>query len=863
MKKTLSLVLTALLLLALFAVPAFAAGSGSLALTGAQGSRGETVTLDVNLEANPGLITMKFTVEWDEGLELVGVSDAALLKGWTEPSPSIASPYTLRWADSLSEVNSTATGKIATLTFKIAEDAAPRNQTVTLASTQSWDANGGRNTIEGASAIVKVNCPGHVYENGCDVDCNLCGEIREAAGHVYDNACDEACNNCGEVREAPHEFDSFLDTDCNVCGHVREITYDATGVTGDLTWYVKNNHLTITGTGAMPNYTRFGPWGTAIKSATIEPGATNISNRAFYFCTSLKSIEIPDTVTSIGATAFAYCDKLAVINLPDSITSIGNLAFRQCSSIKHIELPASLTTLGTSAFYYCTGIESATIGNSLKVIGQQAFAYCFGLKTITIPGSVVTINNSAFRDCYGLTTVIMEDGVKNINAGAFYNCNALADLYYEGEAADFAKITIKASNTALTGAEFHADTCLVNKSVHTYSGETDVDCNDCGRVRYDTYGTEAGLFWYVVDGHLTICGEGAMPDYTKFGPWGTLIKSAEIKEGVTTVGARAFYYCTSLESMKLPETLTAIGANSFNYCMKLASINLPDSITTIGNLAFRQCSSLKSIKLPNSMTTLGTSLFYYCTGLESVTLPSSLKIIGQQVFAYCSSLSEVTIPETVTLINNSAFRNCTSLTKVVLGGKVSAINAGAFYLCSSLTDVWYAGSQSAFGKIDIKASNTALTGAALRYNYCLANDGEHIYSDSHDATCDSCGHNRIEASGKIGDLNWFVSDSVLTIYGNGAMEDFTSASPAPWGSAITSVVIEEGVTSIGSRAFIYNTNLKSVTMASSVNFVGLSAFYNCTGLTDVYYGGSAQDFAKITFKASNTALTGANIHYAA
>lgn len=863
MKKALSLVLAAFFLVALFAIPAFAAGSGALALTGAQGGRGETVSLNVNLDSNPGLITMKFAIEWDKDLELISVSDAGLLKGWTEPAPSLNSPYTLRWADSLSVENNTATGKIATLTFKISEDATPGEKNVTLISTQSWDANGGKNTIEGAKAVVVVNCPGHEYDNGCDADCNLCGDIRETAGHVYDDDCDATCNNCSDVREAPHVFDGFLDAECNNCGHVREISYDASGVTGDLTWYVKDNHLTITGTGAMPNYSKFGPWGTAITSATIEPGATNISNRAFYFCTLLESIQIPDTVETIGATAFAYCYKLSQINLPDGITSIGNLAFRQCSSIKSIELPESLTTLGVSAFYYCTSIESVTIGNSLPVIGQQAFAYCFALKSVTIPGSVTKIGASAFRDCYSLTTVVMEDSVKIIEAGAFYNCNALADLCYEGEAADFAKIVIKPSNTALTSAEFHPDFCLKNNSVHTYDGETDADCNDCGRVRYDTYGTEAGLFWYVVDGHLVICGEGEMPDYTKFGPWGTLIKSAEIKEGVTTIGSRAFYFCTSLESIQLPESLTAIGANSFNYCAKLKELDLPNGIKTIGNLAFRQCSSLKKVEIPSSMNRIGTSLFYYCIGLEEVVIPDSVKAIDQLAFAYCYSLREVTIPGSVTEIGQLVFRDCTSLTEIVFPNTVKLIPAGVFYNCPSITDVWYTGSESALAAITIKPSNDSFKNATKHYNYCVANDGEHIFSDSHDAICDSCGTNRIEACGKIGDLDWFVIDSVLTIYGNGTMEDFTSASPAPWGSAIKSVVIEEGVTSIGSRAFVYNTNLKSVTLASSVNFVGMTAFYGCTALTDVYYEGTEADFAKITIKAANTALTGANIHYVA
>ena len=66
----------------------------------------------------------------------------------------------------------------------------------------------------------------HSYDNGCDTDCNECGEIRVVNGHVYDNACDFDCNECGEERETPdHVYDNACDTSCNECGEVRSIRH--------------------------------------------------------------------------------------------------------------------------------------------------------------------------------------------------------------------------------------------------------------------------------------------------------------------------------------------------------------------------------------------------------------------------------------------------------------------------------------------------------------------------------------------------------------------------------------------------------------------------------------------------------------
>ncbi len=47
--------------------------------------------------------------------------------------------------------------------------------------------------------------------------------------HTYTNACDVDCDGCGEVREAPHKWESDRDDFCEGCGEVRDVT-----VTGDV-----------------------------------------------------------------------------------------------------------------------------------------------------------------------------------------------------------------------------------------------------------------------------------------------------------------------------------------------------------------------------------------------------------------------------------------------------------------------------------------------------------------------------------------------------------------------------------------------------------------------------------------------------
>ena len=103
-------------------------------------------------------------------------------------------------------------------------------------------------------------------------------------------------------------------------------------------------------------------------------------------------------------------------------------------------------------------------------------------------------------------------------------------------------------------------------------------------------------------------------------------------------------------------------------------------------------------------------------------------------------------------------------------------------------------------------------------------------------------------SGSCGDkLTWSLSDDgTLTISGKGAMDNYkfdgydylanSYYTDAPWYTYhyyIKSVVIENGVTSIGDRAFYGCANLTSVTIPSSVASIGSSAFYRCYELTSV------------------------------
>ena len=133
-------------------------------------------------------------------------------------------------------------------------------------------------------------------------------------------------------------------------------------------------------------------------------------------------------------------------------------------------------------------------------------------------------------------------------------------------------------------------------------------------------------------------------------------------------------------------------------------------------------------------------------------------------------------------------------------------------------------------------------GAAYYYKVrALDSDGEAgLFSDVVSVTYTA--RPALVASGKCGDsASWKLdADGVLTITGAGPMADYgqhASDNCAPWrtyANDIKKVVVQKGVTAIGSYAFASLERVTSVTIPEGVTSIGSSAFENC-GL--MAYGG--------------------------
>ena len=115
-----------------------------------------------------------------------------------------------------------------------------------------------------------------------------------------------------------------------------------------------------------------------------------------------------------------------------------------------------------------------------------------------------------------------------------------------------------------------------------------------------------------------------------------------------------------------------------------------------------------------------------------------------------------------------------------------------------------------------------------------------------------------DGSWTCGDCTVTLEGTTLTVSGSGAMADYASTSNRGWNSSvssITSIVVEEGVTSIGKYAFYgcNNASMTSVTLPSTVTSIGYGAFWNCGNLTTCNIPASVTSIGSSAFYSCESA----------
>ena len=435
---------------------------------------------------------------------------------------------------------------------------------------------------------------------------------------------------------------------------------------------------------------------------------------------------------------------------------------------------------------YKTKIQSVVISDNVSSIGNYAFSECGSVRSIQIPNTVTTIGDYAFYECTCFAfRITLPESVNYIGSYAFYHCSGLSSI--------------------------------------------------------------------------------------------------KIPTGVKIINDHTFSYCSNLSNVQIPEGVTSIGNAAFISCQELSFIDIPDSVTFIDDYAFDFCSSLTEITIPNGVERIGYATFYCCTELKTISLPDSVTQIDEMAFYGCSDLERIKIPDNTRIIGKNAFNRCTKLKSIIVNQEAFSNDAFPSYT-KDVFHFYYDVIYDFYGCGSVSAKTRSFGTEVLKLSidaddyYCLDDIYIHFGDDvidieitdyantfvtmpDSDSTVFIDGVFKFRSEGNVCGKNliWEFNDNgTLYISGTGKMADFYGTGElgpcgpnddVPWKDFrldIISVVLSDGVTSIGANAFAGCKNLKSVYFSQSITSINEYAFWD-SGIVNLTIPDSVTEIANGAF----------------
>ena len=335
-------------------------------------------------------------------------------------------------------------------------------------------------------------------------------------------------------------------------------------------------------------------------------------------------------------------------------------------------------------------------------------------------------------------------------------------------------------------------------------------------------------------------------------------KSLVIPEGVTTIGKFACMNCTALEKVTIPNTVKTIERDAFSSCKKLNNVVIPDSVTKIDELAFNSCESLNKITLSKNLTYIGMNTFGRCTSLTNIDIPSTVTYIGAYAFSYDKALTKLDIPENVTYIGKNAFLGngwYDSLPDgMIYFGKVAymykgdvsgavEIKPGTVFVGEdalkgkSITSVKLPESVTSIGSSAFES--TAIT--SIKFPSKLETIGKSAFND-----CKELEEINLPASLKSLDEKSFQSCSKVesVVIPNGITE--IPFNCFAYCTSLKKVVLPKSVSKIGLYAFTYCSSLSDINITSDIKEI-LGGAFRRTAITSMVIPDGIKSINQYTF----------------
>lgn len=470
-------------------------------------------------------------------------------------------------------------------------------------------------------------------------------------------------------------------------------------------------------------------------------------------------------------------------------------------------------------YAYRNQIYSVVVEEGITGLGYAAFSDLSNVTTVDLPTSLTKLGAYCFYNCSSLENIDLPEGLQKLEGYSFYGCESLTSIVIPEGVTEITGNRVFSSCNALTGIFLPA-------TLEGITGSWMFEAPTC-----------------ITDIYFA----------------GTLSQWLNIQFN--------YYHSAPMQSP----------CNLYINSEKLTNLIIPDDVTSIPNYAFQHV-NLNSVTIPSNVTSIGERAFYG-SSVQSVRMADSVASVGTNAFADC-------MIDKVYYIGDQSKWSSIAWNS----GNDALIDAPRYYIDSfddirtvtvgavengsvTISDAYCVPGDvinvSASPDPGYRLQTIIVNGVPIDGNSFVAEEGvDYVVTAEFEFYMD------VKDSGSCGtNLTWTLyENSELVISGTGEMFDGYYNSSAPWynyRAIIKSVVINEGVTSVGSGAFQNCTALTSVELPDSLEYTGSNAFAGCSSLKSIelpaglksvgsfifnncnidslYYAGDVEDWLKISF----------------
>lgn len=213
------------------------------------------------------------------------------------------------------------------------------------------------------------------------------------------------------------------------------------------------------------------------------------------------------------------------------------------------------------------------------------------------------------------------------------------------------------------------------------------------------------------------------------------------------------------------------------------------------------------IVIPDGVTAIASSAFANNTNIQRVTIPGSVQTIGSKAFMRATNLQSIILEPGVQNIGLGAFAY-TPIENITLPSTVKTIGGNAFQNCENLKEIYIPASVTSIGN--------------LAFGKCYSLEKLEFSSDSPITTLPTnmcrMAANSAEAEERRSQLTTVILPDGITTIGSGS---FCAC------ANLTNIVIPDGVTAIDKSAFECCFNLKTINLPKDLTEIGNFAFNMC------------------------------------